>query len=95
MWLAELLAGLGLAYFVLSPRFRRCVYRFIAWFLGSPTKKPRQVNKKRVKMPDITAKAKPIEQGLNNGNIAVEDEKLEEWFLNNPDLREANTGGKG
>lgn len=90
MWLVETLFGLLLGYYVISPKCRRFINGFIAWFIGSPTKKPRYVKITKIKKPGITAQAKPVELCNPNNHVEVGDKELEEWFRDNPDLREAN-----
>jgi hypothetical protein len=77
MWLLKLLVLIFLACIILEPKFRRFVFR-----LGR-NRNPQPEAKESKLMVTIDP------QGSGKG-IIVSDERLEQWFAENPDLREAN-----
>ena len=98
-WLWKFLLGMFIAYYIMSPRLRRFTNKHIVWLFhtASPFAKPaRQLYKNQeIRQPQtpqtkIKAQLKQIDTYSSNNHISVEEDKLEEWFNDNPDLRKVN-----
>ena len=95
-WAIKFLFGMFIGYYIMSPRLRRFVNRFVVWVFhtGSPFKqhshsvvRPTSIAPEK---PTILSRAKPVDRYASSTNIEIEDSKLEEWLSNNPELRKLN-----
>ena len=90
IWLIKFLSGMFLAYYIMSSRLRHFVNGFVIWFIRPPQPPKRKI-KRLIRTEPILSKVNELELGSHKNGVVLEDDKLEEWFNNNPDLKEANT----
>lgn len=103
----QLLFGVALGYFILSPKFREFIKRFIVynWNQLHPPKiePPKKSKPSEPYWVDVTYKlannhtpakpTKPIHHDPSGKPlIPVEESQVEQWFKENDDLRKANEG---
>ncbi len=94
LWLLQLLFGMFLAYYCLSPRLRRMVNPLLRrlWF-GKPTRISRPVYRAatpssamREAVASVLAGARSHNFDSTRPKVVVSEEQLEKWLKRNPQL---------